>query len=835
MKNNDNINSGPGVAIYVRVSSAGQLGRDGDEDGYSIPAQVKACERVAIERGYDVVKVYAERAESARSDNRPVLQKMLKELPGLGVEALIVHKVDRLARNRLDDALLYKRLVGMGVQLISATENIDETPAGQLMHGMLASFAEFYSNNLAAEVKKGLQQKHASGGTPFRPPIGYKPHRVMIGSQDIRTVVLDDERAPLVRMAFQLYASGDWRLIKLTAHLTQLGLTTRPSAKRAAKPLAVSTLYTMLTNEYYTGIVIYQGKRVVGRHEPLVDDVTFAKVQTLLSANRHGECASKHEHYLRSTVFCECCGGRLLFGRHRSQTGTHYEYFSCINRASRRRSDIGCTAPYFRVDAVEEKIEDLWSSVTLTPETIAAVRRDVAQYIDERAEVADREVKRHQKRIREVEDKQRKLLDLHYRDLISDDVFEKEQARLREDRAAITALQEVTEATSEQVEGQLETAIVLLEAPGTMYRHATPIQRRALNRWFWQRIDVGEDGDVLEAAVTPLPDAFRPWQPGLARVRRPDGCPSGQVRADSQPVHLVREGPAPAGPSSVPEAVAWSDGQTGRAIGMVRLRSTALIMSIPVVALAAGGAVAVAQAGGEGDKEPAAIVADVKRDLAKVKSYHFAGSETEGGTTTKLAGDVFASGPASVTVTEGAATLRMVVLPKAVYLKANAAFWKASGGKKDGAALARKLAGRWVKESAKSGKDLTALFADLTPKHLAKCIDQGTGTLTKRPSESVAGQDAIVLQDAGDKPGTTPGRIYLTPDAPVLPLRIVQTGPRKAGKAASAACDDPGDKSTKSDIALSAFDKAPRITAPKHAISLDDLASEGGGGNSTPI
>lgn len=419
----------PGVAIYVRVSSAGQLGRDGDEDGYSIPAQVKACEHVVAERGFDVVQVFAERAESARSDNRPVLQEMMKALPRLGVEALIVHKVDRLARNRLDDAQLYQRLVSMGITLISATENIDDTPAGQLMHGMLASFAEYYSNNLAAEVKKGLRQKHANGGTPFRPPIGYKPHREMIGAQDIRTVVVDDERAPLVRMAFKLYASGDWTLIKLTAHLAQLGLTTRPTAKLTAKQLAVSTVHAMLTNDYYAGIVTYRGKRVVGRHERLVDDETFAKVQTLLLANRHGERASKHEHYLRSTVYCECCGGRLLFGRHRSQTGAHYEYFSCVNRASRRRSDIGCTSPHFRVDMVEEKIEDLWTAVALTPETVAAVRQDVAQYIDERAEVADREVKRHQKRIREVEAKQKKLLDLFYEDLVSEDVFKKEQAQ----------------------------------------------------------------------------------------------------------------------------------------------------------------------------------------------------------------------------------------------------------------------------------------------------------------------------------------------------------------------------------------------------------------------
>src|ERR1017187_3844697 len=90
------------AAIYARVSSTGQLGRDGDEDGYSLPAQVEACKKEAISRGAEMAKVYMERAESARSDDRPVLQQMLRVLPALGVKYLIVHKVDRLARNRLD-------------------------------------------------------------------------------------------------------------------------------------------------------------------------------------------------------------------------------------------------------------------------------------------------------------------------------------------------------------------------------------------------------------------------------------------------------------------------------------------------------------------------------------------------------------------------------------------------------------------------------------------------------------------------------------------------------------------------------------------------------------
>jgi site-specific DNA recombinase len=215
------------TAIYARVSSAGQLGRDENDDGYSIPAQVQACERKALDLGATVERAYVERAESARSDDRPVLQQMLRELPALGVRYLIVHKIDRLARNRLDDARLYEYLVSHGITLVSASENIDATPAGRLMHGMLASFAEYYSNNLASEIKKGLDQKHQLGGTPFKPPVGYMPKRELIGARDVRTVVTDAERAPLVQLAFDLYATGEWGLHALAAHLEAPGSSLR--------------------------------------------------------------------------------------------------------------------------------------------------------------------------------------------------------------------------------------------------------------------------------------------------------------------------------------------------------------------------------------------------------------------------------------------------------------------------------------------------------------------------------------------------------------------------------------------------------------------------------
>ena len=99
---------------------------------------------------------------------------------------MIVHKVDRLARNRADDVEIVMQIRAAGAQLVSATENIDETPSGLLLHGIMSSIAEFYSRKLATEIMKGTTQKAKTGGTPFRAPLGYLNVREFVDGREIR-------------------------------------------------------------------------------------------------------------------------------------------------------------------------------------------------------------------------------------------------------------------------------------------------------------------------------------------------------------------------------------------------------------------------------------------------------------------------------------------------------------------------------------------------------------------------------------------------------------------------------------------------------------------------
>ncbi len=125
------------------------------EEGFSIPAQREACVRHVRDKGWDLVDEYADRGESARSADRPQLQEMLARIAEDGdVDAVVVHKIDRLARNMEDHVAVRALLRRRSVTLVSVTENLEETASGRLVEGIHALMAEFYSANLAAKSRR---------------------------------------------------------------------------------------------------------------------------------------------------------------------------------------------------------------------------------------------------------------------------------------------------------------------------------------------------------------------------------------------------------------------------------------------------------------------------------------------------------------------------------------------------------------------------------------------------------------------------------------------------------------------------------------------------------
>mgnify|MGYP000866296160 FL=1 len=484
---------------YIRVSTREQAQRGGSEEGFSLPAQREANKRKAQSMGALVVKEFADRGESARSANRPELQKMLAYLKeDGGIDYVIVHKLDRLARNRADDVEINRAFEEAGVRLVSTSENIDQTPGGMLLHGIMSSIAEFYSRNLANEVIKGMGEKARNGGTLGKAPLGYVNVRGRDeNGREVRTVALDEERAPLVRLAFTEYATGNWTVRQLAEHLNNRGLTIPPTARKPTNPVSVRLLQTLLRNPYYKGVISFQGVEYAGAHEPLVDAATWQTVQDILTAHANGERQRMHNHHLKSTIVCGLCGARLLVQHATSRTSSTYHYFVC----ARRHRVHDCTFKAVLIDEVEARVAELYQQIRLSSDD----RRDIERYL--RAEFEHIQANRQQDiqrlttRQQQLEDQRHKLLKAHYAGAIPLDLLKKEQDQLTSSILAIQRELDGYTADAALVEQHLTQALDLLEDCQRLYLAAPDRLKKLLNQVFFERIlvnpAVDEDGHPI--------------------------------------------------------------------------------------------------------------------------------------------------------------------------------------------------------------------------------------------------------------------------------------------------------------------------------------------------
>jgi site-specific DNA recombinase len=356
--------------LYLRVSTSRQASKNGESEGYSLPAQRAACTRKALELGAEVTEEFIDAGETARTTDRDGLQDMLRQLKQAAPDYIVVHKIDRLARDLADDVAIGLAITKAGAQLVSVSEPIDGSPTGMLVHGIMASLAQFYSLNLGLEAKKGLHEKARRGGTPSYAPIGYLNSRKTVDGVEIKTVIPDPERYQHILWAFDSYATGMWSVAELAEELEKRGLKSRATRKFVGSPLTRSMVHRMLSNPYYIGKVRYGGVVYDGKHQPIVDEVTFFAVQTIL-ANRRlaGDRSWKRQQYLKGSVYCGRCGERLGYG-HSTGRGGEYPYFFCLGR-HRRRS--GCAFPYTLADKVEEAVQRVWSGLTFTEEWVKLV------------------------------------------------------------------------------------------------------------------------------------------------------------------------------------------------------------------------------------------------------------------------------------------------------------------------------------------------------------------------------------------------------------------------------------------------------------------------------
>ena len=367
-----------------------------------------------------------------------------------------------------------------------------------LLHGIMSSIAEFYSRNLANEVIKGMGEKARNGGTLGKAPLGYVNVRGRDErGREVRTVELDQQRAPLLRLAFSEYATGNWTVGQLAKHVAGLGLDVPATPSRPARPITKGRLHTLLRHPYYKGVVQFQGVEYAGKHEALVDEETWQAVQVVLGSHRSGERERVHNHFLKSMVVCGRCGSRLLVQNTKNGKGVLYPYFICARR--QRLHD--CSFKAVLIEVVEAQMQEVYRRLYVGE----ADRQEIERYL--LAELAriegekDRNVRSLTVRRTNLEDERRRLLQAHYGGAVPLELLKEEQERLGRELAGIQRQLDAYQADAKLARAHVEQALDLLEDCYRLYMAAPDHLKKQLNRVFFERVLVNpvvdEEGRVI--------------------------------------------------------------------------------------------------------------------------------------------------------------------------------------------------------------------------------------------------------------------------------------------------------------------------------------------------
>jgi DNA invertase Pin-like site-specific DNA recombinase len=329
---------------YLRVSTVRQ------GEGVSLQEQRSAIEDCAQKRGL-VISEWFEEKETAAKAGRPVFNRMIKRLRQGHAEGLVVHKLDRSARN-LHDWATVSALMDTNTAFHIATEPIDfTTRGGRMTADFLAVIAADFSRNQREETRKGLYGRLKQGLYPFKAPLGY----VDTGRGLAKAPC--PKNGPLVKELYALYLGGEHSLRSLHAEMNRRGL-----RGYSDKPVSLHGIEKILSNTFYYGLITIKrtGETFDGKHEPLITKRQFAQAQ-VVKAGRCGPKVTRHNHQFQGIFRCGLCDGPMVPERQKA-----YVYYRCTPK----RCEMTC----MREDRIEQALLLRLSEAEFSPDDIEQLK-----------------------------------------------------------------------------------------------------------------------------------------------------------------------------------------------------------------------------------------------------------------------------------------------------------------------------------------------------------------------------------------------------------------------------------------------------------------------------
>lgn len=356
------------AAIYARYSSHAQKEA-------SIEQQVEACQKYARDNGLTVTAIYSDRALSGKTDRRPKFQQMLKDAKAGQFRCVLAWKSNRMGRNMLQAMQNEAYLNEIGIRVFYAEESFEDNAAGRFALRSMMNVNQFYSENMAEDIKRGLLDNAAACRvTNGHLPFGYDRDKNL-------RYIINELEAPIVREIFQRVADGEV-LADIARDFNARGLKTS-----RGNPWGKSSFTTILRNERYMGIYIYGDVRIEGGVPQIVTPELFFRVQDALHTRkgvtkRH---RSEEDYLLTGKLFCGYCGSPMTGVSGTSHTGSLHHYYIC----RKKRVEKACHKSNVRRDLIETFIAQAIKNHMLTDEVIEWIADSTVKWSQNEHENSD--------------------------------------------------------------------------------------------------------------------------------------------------------------------------------------------------------------------------------------------------------------------------------------------------------------------------------------------------------------------------------------------------------------------------------------------------------------
>ena len=439
---------------YIRVSTQ----RQGTQ-GVSLQEQRAAIERYAQRNKLTVSAWYEERVTAAKR-GRHVFGEVLKKLAHGKANGIIIHKIDRGARNLKDWAELAE-LIDRGIEVHFAHDALDlRSRGGRLSADIQAVVAADFIRNLREETRKGFYGRLKQGIYPLRAPIGYRD----MGRG--RAKDIDPIQGPLVRTAFELYATEEWNFDTLQAEMQRRGL--RSYTRR---PISKNGLTTILNNPFYTGIIQLRKTResFEGIHAPLISRALYDQVQRILRARRAGTVPLRYDFLFKQMIRCSTCGKHLIGEKQKGK----YVYYRCHGSA--------CAGTCISETVLEAYIDAKLSDLRFEPQDFRDLR-DLVEGLKGN-ETADRLESEQSLRLtlEKLDERLTRLTDALIDCLIDKVEYERRRSVLiAERRSTLEAIESLEHSPSTYI--VVTRALELTETAQLRYKSADSAEKRELIR-----------------------------------------------------------------------------------------------------------------------------------------------------------------------------------------------------------------------------------------------------------------------------------------------------------------------------------------------------------------